>query len=261
MSKGLANSLRITGFSLGLLLIALTAGFVFQISPVTSLWPWPDGRLSYIFVGSILAAVTAALIWISWSGEWGALPAGALNVAFIALTWAIYFLQSSLSGQQPSLLFYSIFFFLSGLLSGATFLWSRKFGFKQDSPTPRLVLISFGIFTVALLLAGFALIFRVPTIFPWPLQPESSTLFGLIFLGDALYFFYGLLVRRWHNAFGQLLSFLAYDLVLIGPFLGLFATVKPEHLPSLIVYLVVLTYSGLLAIYYLFLNRANKRVN
>ena len=68
---------------------------------------------------------------------------------------------------------------------------------------------SFGLFTLILILAGGALIFRVPTIFPWPLNPDSSVLFGCIFLGDAFYFFYGLLVPRWSNACGQLLSFLA----------------------------------------------------
>lgn len=253
MSNRLDISLRITGVLLSLLLIGLTVGFIFQVSWVTALWPWPDGRFSYLFIGSILAAVTAALAWISWSGEWGALPAGALNVAVIALTWAVYFLFSSLGGRQSFLLYYSLFFFVSGLLSAITFVWSRKFALPTERPTPRFVLISFGIFTIALLLAGAALVLRVPTIFPWPLQPDSSVLFGLIFLGDAFYFFYGLLVRRWYNAFGQLLSFLAYDLVLIGPFLVLFTSVKPEHLVSLIVYVAVLLYSGFLAIYYLLL--------
>lgn len=92
------------------------------------------------------------------------------------------------------------------------------------------------------------------TIFPWPLRPDSSTLFGCIFLGDACYFFYGLLVPRWQNAYGQLLSFLAYDLVLIVPFLELFASVSPERRLSLILYVAVLLYSGMLAIYYLLVN-------
>ena len=80
--------------------------------------------------------------------------------------------------------------------------------------------VSFGIFIVSLFFVGSALIFRAP-IFPWDLNPDSSVLFGCIFIGDAFYFLYGLIQPRWQNAFGQLLSFLAYDLVLIGPFLGL----------------------------------------
>jgi len=57
---------------------------------------------------------------------------------------------------------------------------------------------------------------------------------------DAFYFLYGLLVPRWHHALGQLLNFLAYDLVLIVPFLWLFKTAKPEYVFSLIVYVAVL---------------------
>ena len=53
---------------------------------------------------------------------------------------------------------------------------------------------------------------------------------------------------------GQLLSFLAYDLVLIVPFLSLFKTVQTEYLIGLIVYVTVLNYSGALAVYYLFIH-------
>jgi hypothetical protein len=97
------------------------------------------------------------------------------------------------------------------------------------------------------------LILRLP-VFPWELNPDSSVVFGCIFLGDAFYFIYGLFRPRWGNAFGQLLSFLAYDLVLIIPFVLLFDTVKPDHRINLIVYTAVLIYSGGLAAYYLLIN-------
>ena len=88
------------------------------------------------------------------------------------------------------------------------------------------------------------------------LEPEwFSTIFGLIFIGDAFYFAYGMFFPCWHHARGQLLSFLAYDLVLIIPFLNHFTAVKPEHALSLILYLAVLVYSGALAAYYLFFNK------
>jgi hypothetical protein len=86
------------------------------------------------------------------------------------------------------------------------------------------------------------------------LNPDSSVIFGCIFLGDAFYFLYALLRPYWSNAFGQLLSFLAYDLVLIIPFVLLFDTVKPERMVGLIVYIAVLVYSGGLAVYYLLIN-------
>ena len=62
----------------------------------------------------------------------------------------------------------------------------------------------------------------------------------------------------WNNAKGQLLSFLAYDLVLIGPFLALFGTVKSEFELSLVAYVAVLIYSGALAVYYLFFHPSTR---
>ena len=91
-------------------------------------------------------------------------------------------------------------------------------------------------------------------VFPWDLNPDSSVVFGCIFLGDAFYFLYALLRPRWGNAFGQLLSFLAYDLVLIVPFVLLIDTVKPDRIFGLIVYITVLLYSGGLAVYYLLID-------
>jgi hypothetical protein len=50
----------------------------------------------------------------------------------------------------------------------------------------------------------------------------------------------------------------SYDLVLIFPFLGLFSSVKSNHRLSLIIYVAVLLYSGLLSIYYLFLHKQTR---
>jgi hypothetical protein len=115
------------------------------------------------------------------------------------------------------------------------------------------VRVSFGIFVASLLFAGGALVLRLP-IFPWDLNPDSSVVFGCIFLGDAFYFIHALSRPRWGDTCGQLLSFLAYDLVLIVPFVLLFDTVKPERMFSLIIYTAVLVYSSGLAIYYLFIH-------
>jgi hypothetical protein len=152
---------------------------------------------------------------------------------------------------------YALAGIVSIFMSALTFLWSRHLPVTDARPMPRLVLISFGIFTVSLLLTASALLLKQP-IFPWTLTPESSIIFGCIFLGDAFYFIHALLYPRWHNAAGQLLSFLAYDLVLIFPFLRLFETVKPEFRLSLTVYVLVLIYSGWLATYYLFINKGTR---
>ena len=248
--------IRSTAWVGGLVILALAFGFIFRVPPALSIWPWEDGRFSYLFVGSILAAVSVAAIWIGWSGELGALPAGSLNIFVIALTTSIYFFSLAAQGRSAMSLF-GIVSALMAVTSGAAFLWSRKIPLTDSPPTPMLVRISFGIFIAALFLAGGALILR-QSIFPWDLNPDSSVIFGCIFLGDAFYFLYGLFRPRWHNALGQLLSFLAYDLVLIVPFLLLFNTVAPSRYFSLIVYMAVFVYSGAIAVYYLFINQETR---
>ena len=245
--------LRYTTLTGGLLILIAAFGFIFQLPFETSLWPWEDGRYSYLFVGSILAAVSVAAFWIGWTGEFGALPAGSLNILVIAVTSSIYFFKLALGDGRSDMLPYGIVGLLIAIGSGIAFLWSRRIPLGDSLPTPRLVKISFGIFTASLILAGIALILQIP-IFPWELNPDSSVIFGCIFLGDAFYFLYGLIYPRWHNALGQLLSFLAYDLVLIIPFLLLIESVQPEHFINLITYLAVLIYSAGLAVYFLFIN-------
>jgi hypothetical protein len=236
----------------GLATLALAFGFIFRIPLALSVWPWEDGRYSYLFIGSILAAVSAAMVWIGWTGELGVLPAGSLNVFVIALATSVYFFTLASQGRTNMFTFGLVSAFIA-LASGATFLWSRRLPLTDMRPTPIPVRVSFGIFVVSLIFAGGALILHKP-IFPWDLNPDSSVIFGCIFLGDAFYFLYALLRPYWSNAFGQLLSFLAYDMVLISPFVLLFDTVKPERMVGLIVYIAVLVYSGGLAVYYLLIN-------
>jgi hypothetical protein len=251
--QGNMKSFRYLTFFAGIVTLVLALGFVFQSPIATNLWPWPDGRYSYLFIGSILAAASVAMLWIGWTGLFAALPAGALNIFVIALSTGIYFLWLALGQGRSTLLIYGIASLLTALASGGAFLWSRRLSLSDPRPTPLLVRLSFGIFIVSLFFAGGALLLGAP-IFPWDLNPDTSILFGCIFIGDAFYFLYGLFRPRWQNAFGQLLSFLAYDLVLIVPFLALSKTVDSDRSLGLIVYIVVLLYSGALAVYYLFID-------
>jgi len=241
----------------GFVILALAVSFILQSSIARNLWPWPDGRLSYLFIGSILAAVSAAAFWIGWTGEFGTLPAGSLNILVIAVATAFYFFQLSSQEGRSKMIGFGFMALLMAIASGAAFVWSRRLPLTDSRPMPSLVKVSFGIFFASLILAGGALILRQP-IFPWALNPDSSVVFGCIFLGDAFYFLYSLLYPRWYNAVGQLLSFLAYDLVLIVPFMMLFKTVKPEFLFSLVMYVAVLVYSGAVAVYFLFFNSTTR---
>jgi hypothetical protein len=238
----------------GVIFLLLTVGFFFQLPAVTAFWPWPEGRLSYIFISSIMAAIAAPLIWIGLSGEFAAARGGALNLAVASAGTSIYlFSLYARSGDLPILITAIASGIAAPLIMGI-FLWSRRIPFLDQRPLPGIVKVSFVGFAVILLIVGLMLVFRAPVVFPWPLKPESSVIFGLIFLGAALYFLAALQVPLWHAARGQLLGFLAYDLVLIGPFLAHFEAVLPEHRLSLIIYTLVLVYSGGLAIYYLFIN-------
>ncbi|MFM8425305.1 MAG: hypothetical protein ACKOBL_09015 [Chloroflexota bacterium] len=245
----LLRGLTIVG---GLVILIFAFGYIFQLPFAVTTWPWEDGRYSFLFVGSILAAISAAALWVGWTGEFGALPAGALNILVIAITTSIYFFKLVSQGRSD-LTLYGLLSALSAVVSLIAIFWSLRIPLKDSRPMPKLVRTSFWIFIASLLLAGGALILQVP-IFPWALNPDTSVIFGCIFLGDAFYFLYGMFRPQWHNALGQLLSFLAYDLVLIIPFIGLLNTVKPERYVNLVVYLAVLLYSAGLAIYYLFIN-------
>ncbi len=242
----------------GILTLAVAGGFCFGLPAATALWPWPDGRLSYLLIGSILAAAGAAMAWIGFSGELAALPAGSLNILVISLGASVFFLGQGFAAGRSKLLPFGILSFLVALASAVALYWSRTIPLSESMPSPRFVRFSFGVFMAALLAAGSALLFRLP-IFPWALNPDSSVLFGCIFIGDAMYFAYGLFLPRWQNAKGQLLSFLVYDLVLVGPFLGLLGTIKPAFRLSLTVYLAVLFYSGVVAAYYLFIHSPTRR--
>jgi hypothetical protein len=241
----------------GLLALVIGLGFVFRIPAVIDFWPWPDSGLSYLFEGSILLAVSAAAVWIGWSGELGALPAGALNIFVIAIGSGGYLLQNALYRNRIELLPFGLLAVFFAVASALSFMASRRILIHPSVPTPWPVQISFMIFLGALVSAGIALIFHL-RIFPWALNPDSSVLFGCIFIGDAFYFLYSLLSPHWNNAKGQLLSFLAYDVVLIGPFIGRLGTIQPDFRLSLILYIVVLVYSGVIAAYYLFFHAATR---
>ena len=245
----LLRGLTIVG---GLVILIFAFGYIFQLPFAVTTWPWEDGRYSFLFVGSILAAISAAALWVGWTGEFGALPAGALNIFVIAITTSIYFFKLVSQGRSD-LTLYGLLSALSAVVSLIAIFWSLRIPLKDSRPMPKLVRTSFWIFIASLFFAGGALILQVP-IFPWALNPDTSVIFGCIFLGDAFYFLYGMFRPQWHNALGQLLSFLAYDLVLIFPFIGLLNTVKPERYVNLVVYLAVLLYSAGLAIYFLFIN-------
>ena len=249
---------RITQISLvitGVALLVICAGFYMQNETVMALWPWADGRLSYIFIASILAAIATPVLWMGLSGELAAMRGGALDfgMTYLGLS-ATLLLAGSAANELISVPFY-LSITLAALVFNLWLFWgTRTLTFSDQRPVPMLVRLSFIVFTLVLIGVGIALIMRVPAVFPWPLKPQSSIVFGWIFLGAAMYFLYGSIRPVWGNVCGQLIGFLAYDLILIIPFIQHLDTVKAEHQLSLYVYTGVLVFSALLSVYYLLIH-------
>ncbi len=162
----------------GILFFIVTLGFFFQLPWATALWPWPDGRLSYIFIASIAAAIAAPMVWIGLSGEFGAARGGAINLGVTSAGTAIYFSYLYSQNRELQLLISAVVSVISVLANWLIFKWSSKIPIKDQRAMPALVKISFVIFIIVLFLASSMLILRAAVIFPWPLKPESSVIFG-----------------------------------------------------------------------------------
>jgi len=248
----------------GMALFILAWGFATGAEWATGLWLWEEGPFSYLFIASMQAAIAAAMLWIGLTGAWHMVMAGAINLLVMMGGIAFFLLGNpTLETPTPEVLskveIYGIACALFAVVNLGLIFWARRFPTTDERPMPRGLRISFGIFVIALIAVGSALVAQRPNVFPWPLKPETSVLFGWMFLGDAFYFSFALVRPRWSNATTQLWSFLAYDLVLIGPFLQRMQTLSPtgEHWTwyySLLLYIAVLLFSSAVAIYYLFIS-------
>lgn len=232
--------------------------FFFQWPFATNLWPFEGTTpLTFIFISSIFAAAAASTLWATASQNYGALAGIGLDYILILLPVSIFAFQLGANGNSQ-MTTYGIFFLLGALFGVGLFAWSVRFPLDDSIPTPRPVWWSFVIFIIALLIVSIRLILKVPNVIPWTLTPELSVVVGWMFFGAAVYFAYGLLRPLWVNAAGQLAGFLAYDLVLIVPFLTRLPTVADEHRLGLTIYTAVVIFSGLLAIYYLFIHKPTR---
>jgi hypothetical protein len=134
----------------------------------------------------------------------------------------------------------------------------RRLPFHDDRPVPRHVRWSFILFAMILVGVGGRMVWQGAQLFPWPLTEAHAVVYGWIFLGAACYFLYSVAMPVMGNATGQLLGFLAYDLVLIVPFAQHLDKVKPELQVNLWIYLAVLVFSALLALHALALHRGTR---
>jgi hypothetical protein len=238
---------------------AFALGFAFEVEPVLELWPFGGGRFTMLFLASIFAAAAASTAWCLARDVPRAFAGIALDYLVILGPLAVYsFVRAVDEIDYPGRVAGFGVACLLGAGGGVLLLReARRHEWRNDRRTPSLVLWSFGVFLAALVVVSALLIAR-RSVLPWPVTDDQSTVIGLMFLGAAAYFAYGLVERRWENAGGQLAGFLAYDLVLIGPFFGRLPDSPDEFRTELVVYTAVVVYSGLLAAFYLFVNRATR---
>jgi len=234
--------------------VILAIAFFLQLPAVVNLWPFEGTTpLTFMFVASIYAAAAASTFWAAATENYGALAGIGLDYVVMLTPVSIVLFQMGASGGLR-LIVYGAAFLLAALLGLGLLVWSMRIPLDRTLPLPGLVRWSFVIFILALLMVSTLLIWKAPNIIPWTITPELSVVIGWMFFGAAAYFVYTLLRPSWLNAAGQLAGFLAYDAVLIVPFLTRLPTVAPELRLNLIIYTLVVSYSGLLAIYYLFIH-------
>ena len=242
----------------GLVALVLAAGFYLQLPWATGAWPWPAGRLSNIFVASVLAAAALPVLWIGMSGEFAAAAGGALNLSIANAGIAVHALgQGGSPAASPSGRF-GLACAVASVACAALFLWSRRLPFRDRRPVSRHIRWSFVLFAMILVGVGGRMVLQGAQLFPWPLTEPHAVVYGWIFLGAACYFLYAVARPVMANTTGQLLGFLAYDLVLIVPFTQHLDKVPPALRTNLWVYLAVLVFSAVLALHALGLHRATR---
>jgi hypothetical protein len=251
--------MRYVLFLISIVQFVFAIAFFLQLPFAVRFWPFEGTTpLTFIFVSSISAAAAASTFWAVASENYGALAGIGLDYIAILAPVSILTFQLGASSGAPRLMMYGFVSAFGALFGIFLLMWSIRIPMDNTLPIPGFVRWSFVVFIIALLIVSTRLILKVPNVIPWKITPELSVAIGWMFFGAMLYFVYSLLRPSWVNAAGQLAGFLAYDVVLIVPFLTRLSTTAPEHRVGLIVYTIIVSYSGLLAIYYLFVHKPTR---
>jgi len=245
---------------IGVVQTVFAVALLLRLPFATRLWPFPGTTpLTLMLVASFFAAAAASTLWAVATENYAAFGGIALDYVAIFGPLAVFSWRLSALAGGASFTVFAVASTLGALFGLALLLWSLRRLFEGDLLMPGPVRGSFVVFVVVLVGVAALLIAGVPNVIPWRITPELSVVMGWMFLGAATYFAYGLSRPLWVNAAGQLAGFLAYDLVLILPLVTRLSSVAPEHRIGLIVYTVVVAYSGLLAVYYLFVHPPTRR--
>jgi hypothetical protein len=254
---------------LGIVVAIVSAGLAWQQEWATDLWPWPDVRMTYIFLASIGAAIVTPLIWAAVTNEIGSLIPVFLLLALGQMAIGVYFSIRLIRHDETMLASMIIFSFLSAAVMTYLYQWSLHIPLDDQRGTPRYVQIAFLLFEVVLIPVGLALILQADNVFPWDLEPQTSTVIGFIFWSAAVLFAWCYLHPDWAYAGPALAGFLAYDLVLIVPYIDMLlnrdttksmygASGEEVNIKSLVVYIPVILFSGAVAAWAIFVDRRTR---
>src|SRR5687768_10591001 len=153
----LETALRIVSAIVGVVFAVLAIGFYSRADWATAIWPWPDVRMSYVFLASIAGAICAPAVWIALSGELVAYAGIWLNTAVVYSGTAVYLTARAIRRDEPE------HFLGAGISVGAVLLsallvaWFERFPVRDSRPAPRFVRWSFLGFTATLIAVSIPL--------------------------------------------------------------------------------------------------------
>ncbi|MBL8161457.1 MAG: hypothetical protein JNJ61_05675 [Anaerolineae bacterium] len=240
---------------LSLVQVLIAIACLLRLPIVDDLWPLNyTGEMSFVFLASISAAAAASTLWCVYADEPAALFG--IGLDYVTIFTPVAITMFSIAARDRDVLGFAIFCAVASLFGVGLLLYSRKRPFVDQRPMPGLLRLAFVGFVLALIIGGSWVLFD-PSVLPWSITREISALYGWFFIGAAAYFGYGMIRPRWANTAGQLAGFLAYDLILVVPFLNMLPTI-PDHLRfNLLLYMSIVVISGILSAYYLFLAMSN----
>ena len=244
------RSLKYVLILLGLAQLVLAVGFFLRQAWATGLWPIPDTPLSYSFIAAILAGGAAPLIWIGLSDSAAALAGYGFSFFIMYVGMALASLLFFLRDRNSAFTWFSLVLGLLAIFCASLFFRTR-YARADRQPMPRPVRLAFIVEVLVLAGVGILLLFKVPNTLPWNISPESSVLYGWVFLGLAFYYLYGIVRPQWIHAEGPLLGFLVYDLVLFYPLFAHYGSLQPGQLLGQLTASLIIVLSGILGIYYL----------
>jgi len=201
--------------------VAAGIGLLRQFDWAIGGWPLPDVRMTYIFLASIAASIAAPCAWVAWRNEPGALRAIGFELMIGVPAVGSYLLWLAADRRDRDLAVTGIAALVFGAVWAMIFWWSRQVPLRDSRPLPRLYRASFIVFGGILTVVGGALALQVENVFPWTISPETSTVIRIIFISAALLFGWIVAHPEWVYGEMALTGFLAYDLVLLVPYLDL----------------------------------------